>query len=60
MLNNCNHSILFWLEHRFRNSTTQSNRNWFNCQIGQIIKYNNQIAIENVIIERIKKHEPQN
>jgi len=34
MLNNCNRplwtTILFRLEYRFRNSTTQSNRYWFN------------------------------
>jgi len=34
MLNNCNRplwtTILFWLEHWFKNSTTQFNQYWFN------------------------------
>jgi len=64
MLNSCNRplwtTILFWLERQFRNSTTQSNRYWFNYQINQITKSNNQIkiTIDHVIMKRIKKHEP--
>jgi len=65
MKNNCNRplwtTILFSLEHRFRNSTTQSNRYWFSYWVNPIIKSKNKIkiAIEHVIMERITKHEHQ-